>query len=195
MNSSIRLAVIGASIMSGYGLMDARTLDRELTTQAADEGVVLTIESRSSPGATVKNGAETLRQLAASAGSPDRVLITLGLGDAFYGVTADGLRWDLDGLLKQATSVVASAHVLIVRQVLFQSSLVARLDSNSQRRWPLIFDELGCEHGVGVMSFFLREVVDRPELFQADGIHPNAEGAATVARTLWADMRSSLRGS
>jgi hypothetical protein len=35
--------------MSGFGLQDARTVERELIAQAAHDGVTLTIENRS-PG-------------------------------------------------------------------------------------------------------------------------------------------------
>jgi acyl-CoA thioesterase-1 len=184
--------VIGASVMSGFGLQDARTVERELIAQAAHDGVTLTIENWSRAGATLKDGAEALAQMAARAEKPpDRVLITLGLGDGYYGVTIDGLRRDLHVVLERATSLVSPRQVFIVRHLLFQSSLLACTDASTQHRWPLIFDEVGRQHGVEILPFFLREVSQVPQLNQVDGIHPNVKGAAIVARTLWADMHAT----
>jgi acyl-CoA thioesterase-1 len=190
-NASLRLVVIGASVMSGFGLGDSRALERELIVQAAHDGVTLTIENRSRAGATLKDGAQALAQMARAGKPPDRVLITLGLGDAYYGVTVDGLRRDLDLVVQRATSIVSPGQVFIVRQVLFQPTLLARTDVHTQRRWPSIFDEVGRQHGVEVLPFFLREVMNVPHLKQTDGIHPNVDGAATVAHTLWADMQAT----
>jgi len=113
------------------------------------------------------------------------------LGDAYYGVSPELLRRNLDELLERATAIVSPRRVLVVRRVLFQPSLLARTDASTQQRWPLIFDEVGRQHGVEVLPFFLREVLHVPGMSQTDGIHPNVKGAAIVARTLWVDMRAT----
>jgi len=38
---------------------------------------------------------------------------------------------------------------------------------------------------VSLVPFLLQGVAGRPELNQADGIHPNAEGMSIVAQTVW----------
>jgi acyl-CoA thioesterase-1 len=47
------------------------------------------------------------------------------------------------------------------------------------------FRELADEHGVVFFPFLLEDVAGRAELNQADGIHPNAEGARVIAENLW----------
>ena len=41
-----------------------------------------------------------------------------------------------------------------------------------------MYPELAEEHGAIYDAFFLAGMIDRPELFQDDGIHPNAQGVA-----------------
>ena len=43
---------------------------------------------------------------------------------------------------------------------------------------------LAHEHRVALLPFLLEGVAARPELNLPDGIHPNAEGAAIVARNV-----------
>jgi acyl-CoA thioesterase-1 len=54
------------------------------------------------------------------------------------------------------------------------------------------FRDLAREHEVVFVPFFLEGVAGIPALNQADGIHPNAEGARLVERTLWQALEPVL---
>lgn len=187
-----RLVVIGASVMAGFGLSDPRTICLALAAEASRSRVDLTIDNYSSAGATIEDGARSLARISKADAAPDGVLITLGLGDAYFGVTPKHLAEHLDRLVDGVTSTVAAAQIYLVRQVLFQKGLSELLDDHTRRRWPLVFDEIGRRRGVVTLPFFLRGVVGIPSLNQSDGVHPNHRGARAVARTLWADMQPTL---
>jgi acyl-CoA thioesterase-1 len=184
-----RLVVIGASVMAGFGLSDPRTLSLSLAAEASKSGVDLTIDNYSSAGATIQDGTRSLVRIFKADAAPDGVLITLGLGDAFFGVTPKRLAEHLDTLLHGVTSMAPAAQIYLVRQVLFQKRHFELLDDHARREWPLVFDEIGRRRGVITLPFFLRDVVGIPSLNQSDGLHPNDRGARAVARTLWADMQ------
>jgi acyl-CoA thioesterase I len=54
------------------------------------------------------------------------------------------------------------------------------------------FQELATEHNVALIPFFLEGVGGVPSLNQRDGIHPNAEGTAAVAETVYKHLRPLL---
>jgi acyl-CoA thioesterase-1 len=55
-----------------------------------------------------------------------------------------------------------------------------------------VFVDLAREHDVAFMPFFLDGVAGIPALNNADGIHPNPEGARLVERTLWRTLEPLL---
>jgi len=48
------------------------------------------------------------------------------------------------------------------------------------------------KNGVALIPFLLAGVGGRPELNQADGIHPTPKGHARVAETIWTTLRPLL---
>jgi acyl-CoA thioesterase-1 len=54
------------------------------------------------------------------------------------------------------------------------------------------FREVALEQRVTFIPFLLQNVAGRSELNQGDGIHPNVEGAAIVADTVWNVLRPML---
>ena len=54
------------------------------------------------------------------------------------------------------------------------------------------FADLAREHQVAFVPFYLEGVAGKPALNIADGIHPNAEGAAIVEKTVWKALQPLL---
>ncbi len=54
------------------------------------------------------------------------------------------------------------------------------------------FAGLAREHEVAFVPFYLEGVAGNPALNIADGIHPNAEGAAIVEKTVWKALEPLL---
>lgn len=55
------------------------------------------------------------------------------------------------------------------------------------------FSALAREHGVRFVPFLLQNVAGVPGLNQADGLHPNPEGARKVADNLWPTLEEMVR--
>jgi acyl-CoA thioesterase-1 len=54
------------------------------------------------------------------------------------------------------------------------------------------YRDLAREYKLPFIPFLLDKVAGQPALNQADGIHPNAEGAVVVAGTVWAVLEPIL---
>jgi acyl-CoA thioesterase-1 len=52
------------------------------------------------------------------------------------------------------------------------------------RAFDRIYPELAAEYGVPLYPFFLAGVATDPMLNQPDGMHPNAEGVATIVAAI-----------
>jgi acyl-CoA thioesterase I len=52
-------------------------------------------------------------------------------------------------------------------------------------RFRAVFTEIAAARGVALVPFLLDGVAGVDALNQADGIHPNTEGARRVAETVW----------
>jgi acyl-CoA thioesterase-1 len=61
-------------------------------------------------------------------------------------------------------------------------------------KFDRIYSDLAKKHQVALDPFFLEGVALRPELNQADGLHPNAQGVAIVVRRLLPQVRELLAG-
>jgi acyl-CoA thioesterase-1 len=57
------------------------------------------------------------------------------------------------------------------------------------RRFGSVFPRLAARHGVALYPFFLQGVAGEPRLNQADGIHPNEQGVATIVEGILPQVR------
>jgi acyl-CoA thioesterase-1 len=60
-------------------------------------------------------------------------------------------------------------------------------------RFRRVYTELAKSYGVPLIPFLLEDVAGEPDLNQADGIHPNSEGARRVADTVWRALEPVLK--
>jgi acyl-CoA thioesterase-1 len=58
--------------------------------------------------------------------------------------------------------------------------------------FAVIFPELAEKNRIPLIPFLLEGVASRLELNQADGIHPNGQGHAIVAETVWTAVKPLL---
>ena len=51
-----------------------------------------------------------------------------------------------------------------------------------------LYPQIANQEGVELMPFFLEGVATKPELFQADRLHPNVEAQSTIFKNVWGSM-------
>jgi acyl-CoA thioesterase-1 len=60
------------------------------------------------------------------------------------------------------------------------------------QRFANTFSEVAKAHRVALVPFLMEGFADRPDLFQADGIHPTSNAQALIVDTVWQGLKPLL---
>ena len=69
--------------------------------------------------------------------------------------------------------------------VLAGMRMLTNMGSEYTRAFAAVFPAIASKHGLVLIPFFLEGVAGEPDLNQADGLHPTAEGYRLVAETVY----------
>ena len=116
----------------------------------------------------------------------DVLVVELGANDGLRGIPPEATERNLRTILDRAKR--EKSRVLLVGM-----QLPENYGPSYRARFQAIFPRLARAYRVAYLPFLLEGVAMRPELNQADGIHPNAEGARKVADTVWKALEPLLR--
>ena len=61
-----------------------------------------------------------------------------------------------------------------------------------QGKFDKIYPDLADEYDVPLYPFFLEDVAMKPELNQADGVHPNVQGVAVMVKNILPVVKEAL---
>ncbi|MBC6416457.1 MAG: arylesterase [Rhodospirillales bacterium] len=178
------LAAYGDSLVHGYGLAPSDTLPERLEAALRQEGWAVTVVNAGNSGDTTASGLARLDWTLAE--PPDALLLALGANDGLRG---------LDPAETEA-NLRAIVEILHRRQVPIQiAGMLAprNLGPDYAAAFDPIYRKLARDYGLILTPFLLEGVALVPELNQADGIHPNAEGVAVMVQTLLPGTRALLR--
>jgi acyl-CoA thioesterase-1 len=116
---------------------------------------------------------------------PDIVVIELGANDALRGQPVAGIRSNLVEMIKLARK--ARAEPVIVG-LMIPPNYGIDYAAEFQRLYPA----LARAEKAPLVPFLLEGIADKPEMFQADQLHPTAEGEVRVAENVWATLKPVL---
>jgi acyl-CoA thioesterase-1 len=181
--AEVRILVLGDSLSAGYGLSAAEAFPAQLEQALRRSGQAVRVINAGVSGDTTAGGLARLDW--ALAESPQLVIVQLGANDALRGLDPEQARANLDAILTRLQREGA--------QVLLAGMRAPRnLGPAYYTKFDRIYGDLARKHRVALDPFFLEGVALRPELNQADGLHPNAEGVAVVVRRLLPQVRALL---
>lgn len=170
-----RVVMLGDSITAGYGLAAGEELPVQLEKALESEGIAATVENAGVSGDTSAGGLSRLDW--AIQGSPDLVIVALGANDGLRGVDPADTRNNLSAIIDRLRQKGA-------RVVLAGMYAPPNMGAEYGERFNRIYPEIAAEQDVRLYPFLLDGVAADPSLNQADGIHPNAEGARIIAGRL-----------
>ena len=121
-------------------------------------------------GDTSQAGAQRLAfALDAQEAKPDLAVISLGGNDMLRGLPPEETRKSMDAILSEFDKRGIEVVVL--------SMLAApNLGKDYADRFNPIYPALAKAHGDTLVPFFMQPLLDKPELVQADKVHPTAQG-------------------
>lgn len=179
MGQERHIVALGDSLFAGYGLKAGEGYPARLEAALRARGINARMVDAGVSGDTTAGGLQRLAfTLDAQAAKPDLVVISLGGNDLLRGLPPEQTRANLDAIL-------AELDRRGIRAVLMGMLSPPNMGADYRAAFDPIYPALAKKHGAGLVPFFLQPVTGRPDLVQADHIHPTAVGIeAMVAATI-----------
>lgn len=175
----LRIVALGDSLFAGYGLEPGQSYPARLESALRARGINARITNAGVSGDTTGGGLGRLDFTLNSLDKPPTlVVISLGGNDMLRGLPPEQTRKNLDEMLGKL-----KARGIPV--VLMGMLSAPNLGSDYRAAFDPIYPALAKKHGAALVPFFMQPLIDRPDLVQADRIHPTLAGidqmvAATV---------------
>jgi acyl-CoA thioesterase-1 len=171
-----RLLVLGDSLTAGFGLPHSEGFQAQLQQALAARGHQVSIIDGAVSGDTSAGGRARLDW--ALGDGADAAIVELGANDGLRGLDPKEMEANLTAILE----TLAKKHVPVLLTGMYAPP---NLGPDYQNSFRAVFDRLGKRPGLLYDPFFLEAVATQPDLFQADHLHPNADGVKReVARLL-----------
>jgi acyl-CoA thioesterase-1 len=181
----LRLMVIGDSLAAGFGLPAEQAFPAQLEAALRKSGQTVSVVNAGVSGDTSAGGKARISW--ALADKPDAVILELGANDALRGIDPKELYANLSAILE----------TLKARGIpTFLAGMYAppNLGGAYGQEFRTVYSRLAKEFDVPLQPFFLDGVAMKPELNQADGIHPNAAGVAVLVDNILPQLQPWLAG-
>ena len=183
---SARILALGDSLTAGYGLVESEGFTEQLERALRDHGYQVEVVNGGVSGDTTRGGLSRLDW--ALADDPDLVLVELGANDGLRGIDPADTRANLEAILRELSERG-------IPTLLAGMYAPPNLGPEYGEAFDSIYPELAREFDVPLYPFFLEGVAAVPSLNQADGIHPNAEGVATIVSGIMPHVIDALESA
>ena len=176
----LRVLTFGDSLSAGFGVQPEEGFAPRLEQALRQAGLDVVVKDASVSGDTTAGGVNRLDWALAAFGAekPHLVIVELGANDMLRGLDPAEPRANLDRILSRLAADGVPALLAGMRAA-------PNLGPDYQARFDAIYCDLAKAHKVALHPFFMAAVVGKPELMQADMLHPNPRGVeAMVAEIL-----------
>ncbi len=177
------VVVLGDSLTAGLGVLMEESFPSRLQDLFVAEGYgEVEIINAGVSGDTTAGGLRRIDEFL----TPDVQIVVVALGgnDALRGLSVSQTRDNIRGIVEK--SLAAGAAVLLAGM-----EGPTNLGEDYRTNFRDAFHEIAAQYRgrIRFVPFLLEGVAGMPALNQADGIHPNAEGARKIAEMLYPTVR------
>jgi acyl-CoA thioesterase I len=166
----VQILALGDSLFAGYGLEPGQSYPARLETALRSQGINARIANAGVSGDTTAGGLQRLEfTLNGQAKAPELVIISLGGNDMLRGVAPAETRANLDAILTELGERK-------IKAVLLGMLAAPNLGAEYRGAFDPIYPALAKKHDSALVPFFLQPLIGKPELVQADRIHPTLTG-------------------
>lgn len=181
-----RILAFGDSLFAGYGLDPAQNYPARLEAALRVKGVNAKIANAGVSGDTSAAGLQRLAfTLDAQDKKPDLFILELGGNDLLRGLSPDETKANLGKMLAELKQRGIPVLLMGMRAP-------PNYGPEYQKQFDALYAELAREHGAALIPFWLEDIYREPELFQADKIHPTAEGIERLVASTLAEVEGAL---
>lgn len=178
-----RIVAFGDSLTAGLGLLEQEAYPALLQRQIDEAGYQFEVVNAGVSGDT---SAGALRRLDwALEGDVKVLIVAFGGNDGLRGLPVPQLKENLSGIIDKARE----RDVVVV---LAGMEAPPNFGQEYATQFRQAFRDVALQKRVLFIPFLLNNVAGKPELNQADGIHPNQQGTRIVADTVWSVLEPLL---
>lgn len=170
------LAFLGDSLTAGYGVETTEAYPALIEAKLKAKGLDWKVINAGVSGDTTAGGLRRLDWVFRQ--KVDVLFLCLGANDGMRGVPVAEADRNLRAIVDRAKAKGATV-------VLAGIQIPENYGADYRRQFGAVFPRLAKTKRLTYLPFLLEGVAMRPELNQADRIHPNAEGHKVVAETVW----------
>jgi acyl-CoA thioesterase-1 len=182
-SASKTVLVLGDSISAEYGLTRGTGWVALLKARLEAEKIDAVIINASISGDTTSGGLSRLPPLLQQ--HPSVVLIELGGNDGLRGLS-------LSATEANFRSMIAAAHQAKAKVLLVGMQLPPNYGPDYTMKFAALYGKLAKETKSALVPFLLAGLEDKPQLFQADHIHPAAEAQPLLLNNVWPALKPLL---
>jgi acyl-CoA thioesterase-1 len=179
------LLVFGDSLSAAYGLSTEQGWPQLLADRIKSERLDWRVVNASISGETTAGGVRRLPE-DLQRHKPALVIIALGANDALRGQPIAGIRDNLEKMVGLARS--ARVEPVIVGLMIPPNYGIDYAD-----QFRALYAAAAARTHAALVPFLLEGIADKPQLFQADQLHPIAAAQPAILDTVWKTVGPLLR--
>jgi acyl-CoA thioesterase-1 len=184
-SASKTVLVLGDSLSAEYGLARGAGWLSLLQKRLHAEKLNAEFVNASISGETTSGGKSRLDALLAQQ-RPAVVIIELGANDGLRGLSMAATESNL-------RAMIAASHKAKAKVLLIGMRLPPNYGGDYTQKFSAMYAKLAKESDSALVPFFLAGLENRPELFQADRMHPTADGQAIMLDNVWPYLKPLLK--
>lgn len=179
--AAYKVAVLGDSITAGLGLPLDQAFPAVVEKTLKAEGIDIAVHNNGVSGDTSSGGAQRVDWVLKQ--QPNVLVVELGGNDLLRGQPVPLTKEKLSAIVKAGKDSGATV-------VLLGITAPGSVGPEHKATFDAIYPDLAREHGAKLVPGFLDGLMGKPELLQADGLHPTAEGHRQLAKALTPVLRA-----
>ncbi|MEX3632913.1 arylesterase [Paraburkholderia sp. BR14320] len=181
------IVVLGDSISAEYGLPRDTGWVALMRQRLAEERIDYSVANASISGDTTSGGRARLPALMERL-KPSIVIVELGANDALRGVPLSTTEANLRTIIEQAQQ----GHAKVVLVGMY---VPPNYGPDYTQKFHGLYGQLSKEFHLPLVPFLLAGIADKPDMFQADQIHPTQQAQPLLLNNVWPAVKPLLRTS
>ncbi len=183
--SSKNIVVFGDSLSAAYNIAQHEGWVALLQQRLVLKKLNLRVVNASISGETTSGGLSRFADMLKTQ-KPNIVILELGANDGLRGLSARDTFNNLDAMIQQAKGKNATVLLLGMK-------IPPNYGPKYSKQFSDNFQQLAKKHQLKLVPFFLDGVAGKPELMQADGLHPTAAAQPKLLDNVWPILINTIK--
>ena len=167
------ILLLGDSVSASYGMNQNEGWVHLLNKQLEQQKASYYINNASISGETTSGGLSRLPGILASK-KIDHLIIELGGNDGLRGFSPKLIKNNL-------LQTITLAQQQNIKVSLIKIKITPNYGPRYNKMFEQVFIDVAKETNIELIPFFMEQIIIKPELMQADGIHPNKKAQPLIA--------------